>query len=618
MTSMKWITPLLWGATAVFCHGQQFQDQTLTRLPPQNIWSEEVDAGDVDGDGDLDLYYAKGNGFGSAGTARQNTLLINDGAGVFTDETATRLPVFLDNSKDGDFVDVDGDGDLDIVVANCFGQQPRLYLNGGTGVFTDATVTHLPAGNLNCMSSAAGDVDADGDLDLAFMDNGGTSFPGSGGQTRIYVNDGTGHFVNETATRMPVSLIAGGVDVNFFDVDGDMDLDLVAVSRDQSPSKLYKNNGAGVFVEATLPSDGSQTYEYEIGDVDGDLDADIFVISINGFNEGTFLNNGTGTFTAGVGTVVGNLSGDDNDAALGDIDNDGDFDCIVAALQTSERVFTNNGAGVFTYNSSLITSLLDSSLDGEFADVDNDDDLDYVTAVGESGAFQNRIFINTSLTAADTQAPLFRLPPLGSTTVFGDIAVRFGVKDVMATDGDPEYQSTVLNWTVNAVPGSAPMTWVGGDAFQATIPSVPFGAAVVVWADCTDRAGNAATSANVSFSAMGYPPVEFTVTTTGVGDVTMTINAPGQSFVQEYLLASVLTLGAIGSGPFLGLGPDAFAFLSLPAGLPPFHDFLDANGMMSVAYGPGTLPVGITYDARVLTLPPASLPQLSPIVRQTF
>ncbi|HYC77302.1 MAG TPA: FG-GAP-like repeat-containing protein, partial [Planctomycetota bacterium] len=131
MTSTQRLTPVALALCAALSSAQQFQDQTATRLPVQAVWSEEVDAADLDGDGDLDLVYAKGDGFASAGAPRQNTILINDGTGVFADQTATRLPALTGNAKDVDLVDVDGDGDFDLVVANGFGQQPRLFLNDG-------------------------------------------------------------------------------------------------------------------------------------------------------------------------------------------------------------------------------------------------------------------------------------------------------------------------------------------------------------------------------------------------------------------------------------------------------------------------------------------------------
>jgi hypothetical protein len=257
-------------------------------------------------------------------------------------------------------------------------------------------------------------------------------------------------------------------------------------------------------------------------------------------------------------------------------------------------------------------------MDGELADVDGDGDLDYLSAVGESGAFQNRVYINTSATAADTVAPLFRIPTYSAATPFGDVRVRVGIKDALMTEGDPRYQSVVLNWTVAGVPGSAPMKWAGFDLFQAVIPGVPSGAAVSFTVSCTDREGNVGLSVPTNFSPAGLAPLLLSVSTTGVGDVTITLTGPGQAFVEEFVVVSSLTYGAVGTGPFLGLGPDALAFLSLPFGFAPFHGAFNASGVSSASFPAGTIPAGLTLDARGFSLPAGTLPQLSNIVRKTF
>jgi hypothetical protein len=582
---------------------QQFLDQTTTRLPVQTVWSEEVDAADIDGDGDLDLVYGKGNGFSSAGTAQQNRIQVNDGTGVFTDVTGTAMPVQLSNTKDLDLLDVDGDGDFDLVVANAFGQQPRLYLNSGLGVFTDVTATHLPALTLNSFAVAGGDVDKDGDLDLIFTDSGTTTFGGTGGQPRCFINDGTGHFTNETAARLPVTNITSCVDADLLDADNDFDLDLIVVSRDGTPSRLFLNNGSGVFTSGTLPADGTGTYEYATGDVDGDTDADIFVIGQNGLAEGVFKNNPLGTFALVAGGVVSNPSSDDNDASLGDIDNDGDFDVAIAALGTVERFLVNNGSGVFTYSAALLgPTIVDSSLDGEFADVDNDGDLDYVTAVGESGAFQNRIYMNAT-GAADSQAPTFRLQTLGATAVAGSIPVWVAVKDIMATDGDPEYQSVTLHYDVNGVIGSRPMKWSGADFFRGVIPFAAVGQTVMYWVTVVDRNGTAGTSSTVTFSPGVIPSSPMLVITTpGIGALSVTMYSPTTPGAQEFLFVSTILPPVLGSGPFFGLNADAFNIVFLPTGLPPLHDFLDPLGLQITSFGPGSLPAGFAFDARAVMI----------------
>ena len=89
--------------------------------PPHNSsFSENVDFGDIDGDGDLDAIFADG---GDNGNDR-NRLWLNRGnlqggtVGDFVDRTNQRLPAIQDSSRDVEFVDLDGDGDLDIYVSN--------------------------------------------------------------------------------------------------------------------------------------------------------------------------------------------------------------------------------------------------------------------------------------------------------------------------------------------------------------------------------------------------------------------------------------------------------------------------------------------------------------------
>ena len=104
--------------------------------------------GDVDGDGDLDVVFAR------SGAANQ--VYLNDGSGTFTDSgqtlggTAQTFSVSLG--------DLDGDGDLDLFEANRAGEANRVYLNDGAGNFTDTgqTLRHAwTAGALNSAISTA-------------------------------------------------------------------------------------------------------------------------------------------------------------------------------------------------------------------------------------------------------------------------------------------------------------------------------------------------------------------------------------------------------------------------------------------------------------------------------
>jgi hypothetical protein len=280
----------------------------------------------------------------------------------------------------------------------------------------------------------------------------------------------------------------------------------------------------------------------------------------------------------------------------------------IAALGTAERLLVNNGSGVFTYNAALITSFVDSSMDGEFADLDNDNDLDYVSGVGESGAFQNRIYMNVG-GVADNKVPTFRLQTHGPSTVAGAIPVRVAIKDIMATDNDPDYTSVTLSYDVNGLVGMTPMKWAGADFFRGVIPFAAVGQTVMYSVTAVDRAGNSATSATITFSP-GVPPgnPSLSIATPGLGALTVNIYSPATPSAEEFLFVSLNTTGAVGSGPFFGLAVDAFNIVFLPVGLPPLHDYLNAGGLQVSAFGPGALPPGFAFDARaVLIVAPAPI-----------
>src|SRR5688572_30595752 len=102
-------------------HAQWFVDNVtdIPQGPPyNNSRTENVDFGDVDLDGDWDAIFADGGDFDQD----QNRIWINLGPGPylgrFVDETATRCPSVLDQSRDVEFVDFDGDADLDVYVSN--------------------------------------------------------------------------------------------------------------------------------------------------------------------------------------------------------------------------------------------------------------------------------------------------------------------------------------------------------------------------------------------------------------------------------------------------------------------------------------------------------------------
>lgn len=208
--------------------GATFVDETQDRLPLANDVTQDVDLGDVDSDGDLDIL---------VGNEGDNSLLINDGSGIFSNETGLRLPLrhSQEVTREADFGDLDGDGDLDILFANVTNlvsggdSQNRILLNDGSGVFTDVTQERLPPSSERSFDGDILDLDNDGDNDIITGNlPGGTNTPQP---YNIYLNDGNGMFSVGTSFVFPAGITGFGFDIESADYNGDGFGDLYLASR---------------------------------------------------------------------------------------------------------------------------------------------------------------------------------------------------------------------------------------------------------------------------------------------------------------------------------------------------------------------------------------------------
>ena len=399
-----------------------FMDGTAGRIPADADDTYAVGLRDVDGDLDLDIV------FGNGGRTPQDRLYLNNGTGTFTDATAARMPVDSGLTEAVALADVDGDADIEILTGNI--SQNRLYLNDGTTTFADVTIERLP-GHADTHTVALGDVDADGDLDLAI----GNAYLFSGQQNRLYLNDGTGTFVDATARLPQDSNVTKAV--VFGDVDGDGDLDLVFGNgihiAYRMQNRLYLNDGTGRFTEGTaarMPVDSADTEAVVLADVDGDADLDI-VVGNSGQNY-LYLNDGTGRFsdaTAGRMPVQADAT---RALAVGDVDGDTDLDIVIANGDfppERNRLYLNDGTGTFTDASAArMPDGLEMTAAVALEDVDGDLDLDIV--FGNCNGTQNRLYVNDG-TGTFNDETAARMPPESEDTY----ALAMGDVD---EDGDPD------------------------------------------------------------------------------------------------------------------------------------------------------------------------------------
>lgn len=364
--------------------------------------------GDVDGDGDLDMVVTNAD--------EANRLWLNDGSGTFFDSGQS---LGSGNSYDSSLGDLDGDGDLDLVVANRASGN-RVWLNDG-GTFTDSGQSLDAA--LNSNSVALGDVDGDGDLDMVVANS-------AAGNT-IWLNDGTGNFADSGQ-----SLGDGTSWVHALgDVDGDGDLDIF-VPNQSSGDKLWLNDGTGEFTDSGQNLGPAASRHSAFGDLDGDGDLDLVIGDRSGAHM-ILLNDGTGVFTDTAQGISEDVS---LGVSLGDLDGDGDLDLMLSQENTENLVYFNDGNALF----SLGFQTLDSgrSRSSTMGDLDGDGDLDIVVA--SNGA--STVWINSqapALSLADT--PLAVIEDLPLTLI-----------DINATlfdrDGDADWNggTLVVQITANA------------------------------------------------------------------------------------------------------------------------------------------------------------------------
>ena len=322
-------------------------DPSETGITFENVVTEEqfienshylngsgVATGDVDGDGRVDIYFAGMDG--------PNELWRNLGGWKF-EEIAEEAGVAAPGrfSTGAVFADVDGDGDLDLLV-NALGGPNSLFVNDGTGQFTDATEAAGLSSTLGSMSMTLADIEGDGDLDLYVVNNKVATvqdlFPPDVLQPRnIYVQTEEGFEVlPEWQEHYTLGEVQGG---------------MVPRLELAEPDRLYLNDGAGAFTPVSF-TDG--TFLDEAGeplaeaplewglaarfhDMDGDGDPDLYVCNDFHSPDHIWINDGSGRFRMLPPLAMRSTSFASMGVDFADVDRDGRMDFFVVEMLSREQ-----------------------------------------------------------------------------------------------------------------------------------------------------------------------------------------------------------------------------------------------------------------------------------------
>jgi hypothetical protein len=493
------VSPLL--VASSIAHAQVVVDLVPDALDPQacsgsGCWTNHLRVTDLDGDGDLDILLVNYADFFSGGDDSEPLVVYeNDGSGDFTNVSGAAVGNYVGALRQVAVGDVDGDGDVDLYAPSGNGDAHVLFINDGGGVFTDEAASRLPTSYPRGAAARMGDVDGDGDLDIFAADGYATNGPPFG---RLYLNDGAGTFT-ESAGAIPTSIAGQDIDdVELVDVDRDFDLDLVVNAHAGGIGALWLNDGQGQFTAGgTLAPPASSNFHYNVTpcDVDGDGDLDLWIDNIGGgFTEQLQINDGQGNFTDETASrVSGNPGSDDNGIVCVDIEGDGDLDAVVVSLGTPERLLVNDGAGNFTFVSGKFPGPTNCTLWGEFGDLNGDGRLDLVTGQGECSS-SDEVYLGNAAMPVDTLAPkIVGVSAVPEASLGSVAAVRYAVSDSNVTDEGPRLARAWVTLDPSGASSELPARFVGGDLFQATLPTDTLGPRTfTVCAE--DPEGNAACS----------------------------------------------------------------------------------------------------------------------------
>jgi hypothetical protein len=390
-----------------------------------------IATGDFNGDGKLDLAVTNLNQFSSANS--NISVLLGTGTGGFG--TATNFAVGA-NPLGVTVADFNGDGKLDLAVANVNSANVSVMLGTGTGSF--GTATNFAVG-VNPQQVTVADFNGDGKLDLA-VTNANPGF----NNVSILLGTGTGSF--GTATNFAVGASPYSIAVGDFNEDGK--LDLVTTNYYNNNISILLGTGTGSFGTATNFALGVNPGGVTVGDFNGDGKLDLAVSGSN--NISLLLGTGTGSFSSPTALTVGANS---TNATGGDFNGDGKLD-LVTANENNISVLLN-----LTSPTNINENVAANTVLGSFITIDPDTGNTFtyslVTGTGSSdnASFTivgNQLRTNAVFDFETKNSYSVRVRTTDQGGLFYDKQLTIGVSNVNEAPVITTATSTALSYIENA------------------------------------------------------------------------------------------------------------------------------------------------------------------------
>lgn len=382
--------------------------------------SGQFSLSDIDEDGDLDSWCSGGSRFAWGERA---TSALNDGKGVFAEVNAV-----TGDPPDGfgvtlsDAGDLNGDGVIDYISSNIVSGEPRwidgatnrLHISGKPPIFGTTPIT-FGVGNVYTDIELV-DLDDDGRLEALVS---------RGANVEVWQRDNTAVV---WSLRQTVAVSSTIRRLSASDLDGRRGADLLVATT--QGVRLLMNDGTGQLVASDGVLGTTNANDVAVGDLDNDGDRDL-LISFQAAPQGQkaqqpWFNDGQARFTQGQSFGLVGLQ----QIRLGDFDEDGDLDALVIST-SSKRIWSNDGTGVFTDVSALVTT--GAVADVAVADLDRNGKLDVYVVNANSD--RDEIYLGSNLT--------FQPSPTESRSIaVGDLDNDGDYDVVLATQVDQ--QSSVL------------------------------------------------------------------------------------------------------------------------------------------------------------------------------